>query len=121
MVEEQRFRETDYNLDELKEMSDNNQEFINRMIYLFIKNSEESIAKFKHLLADKKWREIGETAHKILPSYRHLKVDHIVILLSRIKEKTLINADYDELPLLIHNTIEQMETLIPKIKTEIKS
>lgn len=101
-------------------MANNNQEFMNRMINMFIRNSENAIEEFNILLPQKKWQEIGEAAHKILPSYRHLKVDHIVTLLTQIKVKTLVDQDYNEVPSLLNSANEQIEALIPELKKEIK-
>ncbi len=119
MKEENRNTEKLYDLSELREMSDNNQDFINRMIYMFIQNSEKTVDEFNTLVPQEKWTEIGEAAHKILPSYRHLQVNHIVDLLTQIKEKTLIDSDYNEIPLLVDSTIEKIEKLIPELKREM--
>ncbi len=109
-----------YDLTELKQMAGENQEFIDKMILTFIQNSEDLIEKFRLFLPGEKWEEIGEAAHKVLPSYRHLKIDHIVRILTKIKNKTLLDSDYNAVPPLINSAIEEIERLLPEIKKEIK-
>ena len=109
-----------YNLSELKKMSGNNQEFINKMIITFIQNSEELIKDFDKYLPHQQWKKIGESAHKVLPSYRHLEIEHIVDILTRIKIKTLVNKDHDEVPELVNSARGKIEELLPQLRNEIE-
>ncbi|MGC9344909.1 MAG: ATP-binding protein, partial [Bacteroidales bacterium] len=57
-----------YSLADLKKMSGNDKSFMDNMLNTFIENSENAIQSFQKNLKNKNWEEIGETAHKILPS-----------------------------------------------------
>jgi PAS domain S-box-containing protein len=120
MKPEKESRTAMYDLNELREMSGNNQEFINKMLTTFIENSEDALEDFRKLLPKGKWKELGEAAHKILPSYRHLKVNHIVKLLEEIKVKTLIDKEYNKIPILVNSAIAEIEEILPRLKSEIK-
>ena len=64
------------------------------MLDTFINNSEDAIETFERLLKEKNWVQIGETAHRLLPSYRHLKIDSVIENLVNLKTLTLIEPDF---------------------------
>ena len=108
-----------YDLNELKKITDGNVRLTRKMLKIFIKNTENAIATFEKLLKNENWNEIGETAHRILPSYYHVNAEEIASNLIEIKTKTIFEADYSSLPDLINLTIERMRMLINDLKKEI--
>jgi PAS domain S-box-containing protein len=109
-----------YSLAELKKMAGGDQEFITQMLVTFIRNTENTIHLLPLLLKEKKWEQIGETAHKILPSFRHLEVKEIISKLVRIKTNTLIKPDQKNVPELVNSMVEDMKNLVLELKGEIK-
>lgn len=108
-----------YNLAELEKMAGNDKNFVTQMLLTFIGNTETTIHILPQLLREKNWEQIGETAHKILPSYRHLEIEDIVSKLLEIKTKTLIKPDYKAVPALVRTTMEDMKQLIEELKREM--
>lgn len=108
-----------YDLSELVKMADKDKAFINSMLATFIENSESTIHLFKKYVKDENWEEIGETAHKILPSYRHLKINDVVRKLNEIKKITLINPSYEEVPELTKETVKLMKKIVEDLKSEM--
>lgn len=109
-----------YDLSELVKIANDDKVFINSMLATFIDNSESTIHLFKKYLKDENWGEIGETAHKILPSYKHLKINDVISKLHEIKKVTLIHPDYNEVPELTKRTIHLMEKILEDLKKEMK-
>ncbi|MFP4024030.1 MAG: ATP-binding protein [Thiohalospira sp.] len=108
-----------YDLSDLVKMANGEKAFINSMLSIFIDNTESTIHLFKKYLKDENWEEIGETAHKILPSYNHLKINDVVHKLNEIKELTLINPNYKEVPELTQSTIHLMEKILEDLREEM--
>jgi PAS domain S-box-containing protein len=108
-----------YNLAELKKMSGNDNEMIVKMLNTFVDNTETAIENMVKHLREENWEKIGETAHKILPSFRHLEVNTITSYLLEIKTKTLISPDYKSLPGIINKTIGLINKLLIQLKEEI--
>jgi hypothetical protein len=88
------------------------------MINTFIENSENAINNFKKYKKQKNWKQAGETAHKILPSYRHLRVDKVVSNLLSIKEKSWAEKEFESLPGLLDETINEIEKIIQDLRNE---
>lgn len=109
-----------YDLSELKRMTGNSKEMINQMIFTFLENSDEAITSFQSHLTKEDWNKVGEVAHKLLPSYRHLEVRKVTSQLTEIKTKTLVKPDYLVVPALVKNTIAAMKKVMADLKSEIK-
>lgn len=110
-----------YSLDGLKEMAAGDQVFITNMIQTFINNSKESITLLKKYSEENNREQIGETAHKMLPSFRHLEVNEIIPFLEDMKEKTMSDKDNSELTGLIDQTISKINVLLTHLNKEINS
>jgi len=109
-----------YDLSELKKMSGNNPEIIVTMLTTFIENSEQAMEKFQRGLSDKNWNQIAESAHKILPSYRHLGVNNIVTILEKLKNKALVNtSNSNQVEENTQRAIQLILQLIEELKSEI--
>jgi len=109
-----------YNLQELRKITRNDSRLLANMLGIFIRNSQDSIRNFNNFLKEKDWKNIGETAHKILPSYRHLEVDSVVSDLVRIKERTLITGNNEGVSELVSNVTKSMAKIVTMLKSELK-
>jgi PAS domain S-box-containing protein len=109
-----------YNLSELKKMTGNNNALIAKMLSTFIKNSKTALQKFNSALVTKDSNLIGETAHKILPSFRHLDVYYIVKRLIELKEISRKEADFNVLGNATEKVIQAIEKLLKELKTELQ-
>jgi PAS domain S-box-containing protein len=107
-----------YNLNELKKMTGNTSAMV-KLINTFIENTENTIQQFQQNLIEKNWELIGEAAHKILPSLKHLEVYSLVNDIVEIKTKTIIEPDFKQVPEKLAQTIIKMENLIDQLKQEL--
>ncbi len=110
-----------YDLFDLRKMADNDEEFVSQTLKVFIENSEEAVRYFNQMLKEKNWKQIGEMAHKILPSYRHLHMNTVIPKLVEIKTRTLIDCDYRVVSKLVRETIAEIENLTDDLKNEISA
>ncbi len=108
-----------YDLSELIRMADGNQTFINNMLVTFIENTENTVHVFKQFLKEQNWKQIGETAHKIIPAYKHLQVNSVVKMLIELKNITLEKRDHKRVPDLTKRTIIAMEELLKDLRKEV--
>jgi PAS domain S-box-containing protein len=108
-----------YDLSELLRMADGNQKFVNDMLVTFIENTENTVLLFKQFLKEQNWKQIGETAHKIIPAYKHLQVNSVVKKLIELKNITLEEKDHKLVPDLTKKAINNMEELLKYLKKEI--
>ena len=105
-----------YSINELKEMAGGDEVFIEQTLNIFFENSENAVRNFRKLLKEKNWKEIGELAHKLLPSFRHLEINSVITRLIELKVKTLIDMDYSGVNKLVSETISEIENVIKEMK-----
>jgi hypothetical protein len=108
-----------YKLDELIKISENDSFFVNQALKIFIENSEEAVRNFGQMLEEENWEQIGETAHRILPSYRHLEVETVIPKLVRLKNKSITDRDPGVMSKLINETISEINNVIIYMKNEL--
>jgi CheY-like chemotaxis protein len=106
-----------YNLQELREASNGNDEFVARMIKIFIRSSEDSLSNMKVKIAAKEFDKIHIYAHKMIPSYNHFNI------YDAVEELYILEKNGDEL--LVSNEIikryEHLKTISEKVFALLKS
>jgi len=110
-----------YDLSELKKMSGNNPEFIFNMLNTFIMNSKQALEKFDKALVNKNNKLIAETAHKILPSYRHLEVNYVVNKLIKLKNTSQKSTGFTEVKKETKSVIHTIKKLINELQNELQN
>lgn len=108
-----------YDLHDLKKMSNYSKIFISNMLNTFIENSRNAINDFERFRNEEKWEQIGEVAHKILPSYRHLAVESVIPKLIELKTRTIETHNYDEIPEITRDLILEMKKVISELEDEL--
>jgi CheY-like chemotaxis protein len=109
-----------YDLSELKIMSGNKPELIAKMLTTFIENSKQALQKFNDALADKDNELIAETAHKILPSYRHLNVNYIVNILIGLRNTCQNSGNFLVVERETKVAIQAILKLVDELLNELK-
>ncbi|TVR73845.1 MAG: response regulator [Marinilabiliales bacterium] len=108
-----------YNLAELQKMAGNDTEFMKQTLKLFIDNSNQAIERFRYYISEGNLEQIGETAHKLLPSYRHLEAQAVVRKLLILKKNALISKNHEGIEKLVDDTITEMKKVLSELKKEI--
>jgi len=109
-----------YDLSELKKMTGNNKTLMLNMLNTFIENSNQALEKFDQALSSKNSKQIAETAHKILPSYRHLNVSSIINGLMELKNISQSSDDFGQITDSTKRIETNIQDLLHKLENEIK-
>jgi PAS domain S-box-containing protein len=110
-----------FNLSELKSMADGDTEFLVSMIDTFIHNMQEGMDKIKSAADNTDWNQVGEVAHKLIPSFEHLKVEKAVMILKNLEQLTLHKPDHSKAPDLVEEIIELSYQLLKHLYSEKES
>lgn len=89
-----------------------NSDFFNKMIETFIANAKETVINFRELSEANKWAEIGEQAHKAIPSFSYFGLKHLVNDLIRIENMALREKNYSSIGELAKTTSYKIERII---------
>lgn len=83
------------NLENIKEQAGSDESFRKEMIQIFHKSINNGLSKIEEFAAEKKYPEISEVAHKIIPSCRHFEADELYDVLKyfeSLREKPEIES-----------------------------
>lgn len=108
-----------FNTKELLKTSNNDLAFFEKMVNNFIVNSQALINVFIEEAANGNWNEIGEKAHKAIPSFKYFELFKIAAALSIIEDKTLRKVDYPSAATTIEQTIIQIKDAIEQAKASL--
>ncbi|MBA4239689.1 MAG: hypothetical protein C0448_03115 [Sphingobacteriaceae bacterium] len=96
------------NFNELRSISNGNKKFEKDMIMIFYKSINSGLKKIEVYCQNKKWKEVSEIAHKIMPSCKHFEANNLCVRLNyfeSLKETTPI--------------IEELNTNLTQLKQDI--
>lgn len=74
-----------YNLDVLKATTEEDTEFLIKILTTFLENNQELLTKMKSALKNKNFIDVGNFAHKMLSSYKHLEVNLLIDPLTKLE------------------------------------
>jgi signal transduction histidine kinase/DNA-binding NarL/FixJ family response regulator len=109
-----------YDLSDLRKAMAGNKSHINNMLNKFISNAEKNIKLINIYLEKKQWDDLGETAHKMIPSFRHLNINHIVEILEAIEKLTLYEKNYTGIGKKVKRLTIETFSIIEALKKEFK-
>lgn len=104
-----------YHLEELKTMAGGDRSFVRDMIETFIQSSSKNLGEMQDALDAQNNVRVGELAHSMAPSCRHLGMSTTVEILKRIEEIAAdTGSDSDEeLNNLYHRLYELFQKVLP--------
>lgn len=105
-----------YDLAQIQQMSRGNDDFVNKMINIFIKLTEENTVKLNDALANDDIETIKKLAHKIKPSIDQMGITSLKEVV-RIVEKFNIDTDSKaELDLHVHKIVKTLNAVAEALK-----
>ncbi|HEX7585933.1 MAG TPA: response regulator, partial [Prolixibacteraceae bacterium] len=106
-------------LDELERISGGDTAFFNEMLRIFIRSSEEALAKFQMNLPGADWSAIAEAAHKLAAPVKHLQATALYNHLKQL-ENTAENSNPDEIKKLIGTIGEEIKHINSILKQKLR-
>jgi CheY-like chemotaxis protein len=96
----------------LENYSGNDPDFYNKMIDTFVVNAAKTKEEFIAELMAKEWGKAGETAHKVIPSFKYFGLSDVVKNLSKLENVALRKKEYDDVQAIIENLINTIDDVI---------
>jgi CheY-like chemotaxis protein len=108
-----------YNLDYLRSVSGNNEEFIREMVVTFMQTIPPLLVEMKQALTDSDWSKLARHAHQIKPSFTLMGLTELRSNILFIEENSKASTRLDEIPQAVHDFIRQCELVIPELSKEV--
>ncbi|HKJ41344.1 MAG TPA: ATP-binding protein [Sunxiuqinia sp.] len=87
-------------------------EFYQKMIRTFIQNTKLVAQNIEQALNEKNWEELGEKAHRAIPSFQYFGLQNTVEKLTNIEDMALRNKQFNGLPKATENLLKEIETIL---------
>ena len=108
-----------YNLDELREMSGNDESFIQEMLVTFLENNKNYLNDLNKAFENEEWKKVKFFAHKIKPSILLFKIDSIKDEILKLNEYSGNLENLDLIPMLLKNINSVMNEVFIEISNEV--
>ena len=110
-----------YDLSMIREISQGNNDFVKKMMSLFIETLPPAIHELKLHLAESNWASLGGVAHKIKPSIDTMGIASLKEDIRSVERFGKDAIHLDELPELIDKIEFIIEAVIAKLQTELNA
>jgi HPt (histidine-containing phosphotransfer) domain-containing protein len=108
-----------FNLDELKQVSNGDKKFVEEMIAIFIRTTDEGINEMEAAVKENNLKAIADMAHKIAPPCRHMGATTLLNYLNTI-ENAIRNSDQSvDIKEMVMKAKKEKDILINELKAEI--
>ena len=108
-----------YNLDYLRSVSGNNEEFIREMVLTFTQTIPPLLMEMRQALTDSDWPKLARHAHQIKPSFTLMGLTELRSNILFIEENSKASTKLDEIPHAVLNFIQQCEVVLPELSREV--
>jgi CheY-like chemotaxis protein len=110
-----------YNLEYLRSVSGNNEEFIREMITTFTQTIPPILKEIEEATDQLDWSRVSKLSHKIKPSFTLMGMSALRNTVATIEEYGREKTNLKELPGMIHQFIRTCEEALPELSSEINS
>jgi HPt (histidine-containing phosphotransfer) domain-containing protein len=106
-----------YDLSMIHEISHGNQDFVKKMMQLFIDTMPPALSELRQHYNDKNWASLGAIAHKIKPSIDTMGIELLRDDIRAIEKYGKEATNLEMIPELL----DKIEAVINKINEELKN
>jgi response regulator RpfG family c-di-GMP phosphodiesterase len=113
-----------YDLSKLKAISRGNNDFVDKMISLFIEEIPISMNSMLEALNQYDYPKIQAIAHRLKPSIHNMGIEHIALGLGELEimaKNAVAEKDYPELDALVINSAKQLKEVLNQLNKHKES
>jgi PAS domain S-box-containing protein len=107
-----------YNLDYLRSVSGNNEEFIREMVLTFTQTIPPALEEMKVALENRQWDKLARVAHQIKPSFTLMGLNPLRTNILFIEENSKANTKLDEIPRVVSEFVSLCNSVLPELAKE---
>jgi HPt (histidine-containing phosphotransfer) domain-containing protein len=105
-----------YELSQLEAVAAGSQEFVNKMVDMFLSLSPELVNRMKSSLNAKDWDDLRSAAHKLKPSIDMMGIASLTGKIREIEGNAKTQTQLDSLPNLLKELEETLENVYDQLR-----
>jgi HPt (histidine-containing phosphotransfer) domain-containing protein len=105
-----------YNLEQISALADGNEDFINKMIEVFVTQTPTMLEDIKSGVSEQDWEKVRAASHKLKPSIDMMGISEMSPVVRQIEGNAKTQTNLDEFPQLsdeftnvVYRAIEQLQ------------
>ncbi len=103
----------------LKDISENNEQFFREFIQMFLNNTPKAITDMLEACAASDWERLRQAAHKAKPSFNYVGLKDMSMLTAKIEELAKKVEQTDQLEQMIHTVKATVEIAYRELEEEL--
>ncbi len=107
-------------LKELIATSQGNEDFVKKMINLFLTSSFASVNNLKFHLKRNNWEQLGKTSHRMIGSYKQLGIDYVAAMLKELEETSVTGKELGKAAFLVSEIEKTSMEIFRLLKIELE-
>lgn len=105
-----------YNLEQISTLADGNEEFIGKMVDLFVTQTPEMLENIKTGVAEQDWDKVKAASHKLKPSIDMMGIQEMSPVVRQIEGNAKTRSNLDEFPELSDRFIDVINRAMEQMK-----
>lgn len=106
----------EYTLKNIRQFTDNDPDALQKILSSFVTTTQEHILLLSDYQKAKQWSSISGLAHKMLPLFRQLEAQEIIIALQKLEHAEKENLSEEETERLTELVIDKADKLVKEVK-----
>lgn len=107
------------NLAYLVDLAEGNQQFINEIIEMFIRDLPDAVEQMQKYCDNKEWDRLKAVAHKMKPSLSFIGLTNFQKEIQKIETSAAERAGLDKLPAIILKSQWVVQQVVEELKAEL--
>ena len=108
----------EYDLSDLRRVTDKNEKYFYDMINTFIETSSERLGKIRAAYGQNDWKEVAEISHRMIPSFKHLGIRGVASDLIELEHYASGKQEAKKIGRLITEIEKQTDEVVRSLKDE---
>ncbi|RYY17117.1 MAG: PAS domain-containing hybrid sensor histidine kinase/response regulator, partial [Chitinophagaceae bacterium] len=107
-----------YNLSMVEAISGGDQDFVKRMIQLFLDTMPEALNDIETATREQRWEPLSKLAHKLKSTIDSMGIENLKQLVRTIETNGKTGVNTGEIPILVQNLVATMKLCMEQIKKD---
>ncbi|HLU81722.1 MAG TPA: ATP-binding protein [Flavobacteriaceae bacterium] len=108
-----------YDLSDIETFAQNDRESIKGILSTFVESNSENLEVMQKSAREKNLGKLADTAHKMLPMFRQLKIESLISSLEILEKADKEILGEKHLDLIVDKTVDEARAILKKLKSEL--
>ncbi|MBB1138879.1 ATP-binding protein [Myroides sp. WP-1] len=105
-----------YDINQIKQFIGDDSAALRKFVVIFVDSTQENILDLHYAKDDFDYQTVSNIAHKMLPMFKQLQINHLVPSLEKLEDKAIDFQSKEELSLYIETLTQQIQLVVADLQ-----